>query len=69
MKLSGVLRAICIAIFWSAIGLFVFWFFELKGKVPAVIIMSAATALSGVFARIPKKKGFAFLFHLIMLIF
>lgn len=67
MKLSGVLRAICIAIFWSAIGLFVFWFFELKGKIPAVIIMSAATALSGIFARIPKKKGFAFLFHLIML--
>ena len=67
MKLSVILRTISITIFWAAIGMFVHWFFELEGKIPAVIFMSGLTALSTYFARIPKKTGFSFLFHLMAL--
>lgn len=67
MKLSGILRAVSIAIFWVAIGLFVYWFFDLNCKIPIVIIMSGVTPLLAFFARVPKNVGFSFLFHFLTL--
>ena len=67
MKLSVIFRVITVSIFWVAIGLFVYWFFELEGKIPAVALMSLGTALVTYFARLPKNKGFSFLFHLMVL--
>ena len=67
MKLSVIFRIITVSIFWAAIGLFVYWFFELDGKIPAVALMSLSTALVTYFARLPKNKGFSFLFHLMVL--
>ncbi len=67
MRLSKILRTVTIVMFWSAIGLFVHWFYTLEGEIWAVIVASAVTPLVTVFARMPKKKGFAFLFHLLAL--
>lgn len=67
MRLSKILRAVTIVMFWSAIGLFIHWFYTLEGAIWAVIVASAVTPLATIFARMPQKKGFAFLFHLMAL--
>ena len=67
MKLSVIFRVITVSIFWTAIGLFVYWFFELEGNIPVVALMSLTTALATYFARLPKNKGFSFVFHLTVL--